>query len=278
MLTTLKVRNNQGAELTLPFEDADGGYAIENIDGLDPVPAVLVSSSFANTDGGQYQSSRRDSRNIIITLSLEPDYVGTTIESLRTQLYQYFMTESKVDLTFSRDDGPDVVISGRVETFDAPRFAKDIKATISILCFNPNFTDSHGPKYFIANTTPTLVDEELDYIGTVESGFIFSLNVNRSITGFTLNLINAEGLEQPLSVSGVSLVSGDLVKVSTVFGDKYVKLTRGGVTTNLLYAVAPSMGWPTLYPGPNQVRVMTTPAAGAVMPYQLEFRDKFGGL
>src|SRR5438128_1459277 len=52
----VQIFSSKGETLTLMLADISQGYTIRSIDGLDPVKANVVSSSFANQDGEQYQS------------------------------------------------------------------------------------------------------------------------------------------------------------------------------------------------------------------------------
>jgi hypothetical protein len=113
MLTKVEVRASQGGFISLPLDDASSGYIVQSVEGLDPVKATLVSSSFAQQDGSKYQSSRRESRNIKLTLGLEPDWVNDTVRSLRSRLYSTFMPKNAVDMTFLMSDGLEVGICSR---------------------------------------------------------------------------------------------------------------------------------------------------------------------
>ena len=64
MLKRVEVVTPQGAVLDLPLGDISSSLQIESIEGLDPVKATIASSSFAQLDGAQYQSSRRETRDI----------------------------------------------------------------------------------------------------------------------------------------------------------------------------------------------------------------------
>lgn len=276
MLTMVEARNDQGELLQLPFMDISNGFAIENIDGLDPVKATLVASPFAQVDGGQFQASRRESRNLVLTLSFEPDYVTGSVDELRDTLYQFFMTEAKVNLRFVRDDKPSVNIDGRVESFDAPRFSQTLKASISIMCFKPDFLELEST-VFSESTTSTTDEEDLEYEGTVETGVIFTLNVNRTISeDDTLSIYFRDpgGNTKKLDFS-YDLINGDVVKISTVTGNKYATVTRAGVTTNVLYAVSPSSVWLNLFRGINGIRAYLE---GAAVPFTIEYVVKYGGL
>jgi hypothetical protein len=87
----VEVTNTQGQTLVLPLEAYNDGYLLSEIEGLDPVKATLVSSSFANLDGEQQQSARREARNIVLHLDLLMGY-GIPISALRRNLYIFFMT------------------------------------------------------------------------------------------------------------------------------------------------------------------------------------------
>src|SRR5215216_4960528 len=140
MLETLEVRNAQGALLSLPLQDVSDGFVVADILGLEPVDAVLVSSSFANMDGEQYHSSRREKRNILLKIELKPDFVVDSVRDLRNRLYEFFMPKTEVQLRFILDD-VSVNIMGRIEKFTCPLFARDPEANISLLCFNSDFVD-----------------------------------------------------------------------------------------------------------------------------------------
>lgn len=273
MLTKVEARNDQGVLLTLPLMDVSEGFIIQDIEGLDPVKATLVSSSFANLDGEQYQSSRREKRNLIFTLGLEPDYVAQSVKALRSRLYGHFMPKSNVDFRFFSDDFPTVDISGRVESFEAPLFAKEPEAKMSLLCFNPDFYDS-TPVVISTSTTTGSIEKAVDYDGTVESGIKFRINVNRSIVGFTIFNRSADNAIRSLEFL-TSLIAGDVVEIDTSAGFKGATLIRSGVATSILYGVSPYSNWIEMLPGVNNIRVVV---AGAAIPYTIEYTTKYGGL
>lgn len=275
MLTSVEVRNDQGAVLTLSLQNYDNGFIVEEITGLDPVKANIVSSSFASLDGEQYQSSRREKRNPIIRLALEPDYVTTSVQELRSTLYQWFMPKARVRLRFFSTNRPTVDIEGRVESFDSALFIENPTATISILCFDPDFY-TPTPTVFQGATTPLSVETSHDYLGTVETGFLFKMFPNRDITAFTMSHRRPDGNTSALAFqSALPLIAGDELAISTQSGNKFVRLTRAGIATSILYAVSPQSSWINLFQGTNFLRVY---AEGAAIPYSVEYTTKYGGL
>jgi hypothetical protein len=272
MVYKVEVLNSQGVTLVLPLGDYSNGYLVKPIDGLDPVDANIVSTSFANIDGEQHQTSRRESRHIIMKLGLKMGVAGS-VASLRAQLMKFFMPKSEVRLLFSRDDEPDVHIYGIVEKFNCPQFVKDPEATINLTCHKPDF---YVPDpYLVSGSTVADITEKLvDYDGSVETGFEFKLMVNRSLSQFTIFQRSNEETISSLTFNQ-PLIAGDVITISTVAGDKRAILTRAGADSSLLYGVTPDSSWLNLFPGPNYIRVY---AVGAAIPYTITYTSKVGGL
>lgn len=273
MLTKVEVRNTAGQVLTLPLQDISGGYTLKSISGLDPVKASIVTSSFANRDGVEFESALRSFRNPVLKIGFAPDWIASTPKQLRDNLYKWFMTKKQVELRFYEDSGLVVTIVGRVESNDAPRFTSDPDATISIVCFLPDFIGM-TTETVTASSVSDSTEVSVNYIGTEDTGFLFTLNVNRTISGFSLYARGPDNVQYELDFVA-SLVSGDVVKISTSAGSKYATLTRAGADTSLLYAISPSSPWLTLQPGLNKVRLQIS---GAAIPYTLVYTDKYGGL
>lgn len=273
MITNVEVRNMQGNLLSLNLQDYSDGIIIEDIDGLDPVKATLVFSDFAGQDLSAFQSARREKRNLIFKFSLEPDFINTNVRDIRRNLYHYFMPKTNVMLRIFEDDGLVVDIAGRVESFDSPRFTNKPGATISIICEDSNFVDV-TPRIFIGNTTAGSTESLLDYAGSVETGFLFTLNVDRTINSFTIYNTPEDNLTRQMPFSA-AMVAGDVLKISTVPGNKSAILTHLGTDKSVLYGVAPAANWLNIFPGDNKLRVL---AAGAVIPYTISYTDKYGGL
>jgi Phage tail protein len=273
MLTKIEVEDLQGHTASFPLQATDTGYTIKDIAGLDPVKSTIVSAQFAQLDGSQFQSSRRENRNIILTIGIEPYYGIWTVRDLRAALYAYFMPKNNVNLKFYMDDVLSASIMGQVESCEADLFSKDPQVVVSIICFDPNFV---GPNEVTVNgnTVSGTTEQTINYPGSVETGYLFTLNVNRTAAGFTINNRRPDGSSAELDFT-MALLNGDVISLSTVSRDKYVTITRGGVTSPALYAVSTTAKWGPLYPGDNFFRVST---AGAAIPYTVKYTPKYGGL
>lgn len=273
MLIKVEVRNPAGTLLTLMLDDDSSGYIVEGIEGLDPVKATLVSSSFANLDGSQFQSARRENRNIIVKIDLRPDFVTQTVRGLRQALYSFFMTKSEVSLRFYDSDGTIVNIMGRVESCETALFSQEPRVDVSIMCFDPDFLEMDSI-VVSGSTVSTTTEFDINYDGTVESGILFELNLNRSLSDFTIYHRAPDGIIRQLNFSA-ALLSGDKLTISTVTGNKYINLLRSGTTSSLLYGMPPQSAWIELQPGLNHLRVY---AVGAAIPFTITYAVRHGGL
>lgn len=275
MLTNVEVRTRQGNLLNLPLEDASAGLFIEEIEGLDPVKATLVSSSFAGEDGEQHHSSRREARDLKLKIGIETDYLTNSVRSLRSRLYSYFMTKSEVFLRFVHSDGFVADIVGTVEDFDSPIFTKEPRADISIRCFGPDFVVPSPKIHNLVTVEDAEGWTEIDYEGTVETGIVVELTLNRIEQALSIYNMSPGGILRQLDFSA-PLAVGDKLRISTVAGGKGATLTRNGTLTSVLYGVTPQSAWLTLEEGINKFRVYAT--GTPAIPYTLEYVIRHGGL
>ena len=273
MLTKLDVSTSQGSLLSFQFDDDTSGFLVQNIDGLDPVKANLVSSPFAGVDGEQYQSASRGTRNIKLTVGLDPNPLTDSVRDLRRRLYGFFMPKAAIMLTFYDDDGPTVNITGRVESLETVLFAQEPAVDISIICFDPDFIDPI-PEHLIGTTTSGTADSLISYPGSVDTGTVITLNVNRTLSDFTIYHQPPDDDLRQLDFSA-PLVAGDVLTISSVVGDKGVTLVRGGTQSSLLYGMSPQSSWIEFMPGVNKLHIYAT---GAGVPYTIDYVTKYGGL
>lgn len=279
MLTKVEVRTRQGTLLNLPLEDTTSGLFIEEIEGLDPVKATLVSSSFAGVDGEQHHSSRREARDITLKVGIETDYLTNSVRSLRSRLYSFFMPKSEVFLRFVHDDDFVVDIVGTVEDFNAALFTKEPQANISIRCFGPDFVVPTPVVLDLVTVEAPIEDEfawtEIDYEGTVETGFVLEFTLNRVEQAITVYSQSPGGILRQMDFSAI-LAVGDKLRISTVAGSKGATLTRTNIQSSVLYGITPQSAWLTLEEGINKFRVYAT--GTPAIPYTLEYLTRYGGL
>lgn len=271
MLDRVTIRNSRGQELALILSDISQGYIVQDIDGLGPVKATLVTSPFAQIDGAEFQSSRLEPRNVVISLELNPQMSSQSVGGLRSNLYNYVMPKAPVSLKFHTTELGWVQIDGVVESVEPDIFTKDPTVNISVHCVKPNF---YNPTSVDVPLNSSATYQSVDYIGTAETGVIYSINVNRTLTQLQIRTFSP--VETILTIND-EFLPGDVITVSTVPGNKYIHRNRAGVDSSILYAVTSTSVWHKLWPGNNRVRLNIQPA-GASIPYVITYQELYGGL
>lgn len=276
MLTRMDIVNGHGDVLALSIADASSGYLVKEITGLDPVKATLVSSTMAQVDGAQFQSARRDPRNPVLTLGLRPWLVSdsSSAADLRKNLFKYAMPKSVVLLRFYVDGALFAETAAVVESLSNPMFAEDPVVTISFMCYDPDLYDPETTT-ITGLTTSGSTPQTVHYDGTTESGILFTINFDQSVSDITLHNTQPDGTAQVFEVQG-SFVSGDSLVVCTIPGSKAVTFTHSGVPSSLLYGVVTPAGWISFANGDNSFRVFI--AAGTPIPFTVEYVNKYGGI
>jgi hypothetical protein len=209
-------------------------------------------------------------------LSIDSFGVGKSVQELRKDLYSYMMPKTNVTVKFIRDNLDVLSIDGQVESFDSSLFVKEPEANISILCFDPDFKNDAISNYN-GTTVTTAVDSIVTYSGEVDSGFIFSMTPTTNITEFTIQNTLSDGSVSKLIFDSASnpILSGETIFISTVPGEKYVRVSKNGTVSSILWGLDPSSDWVSLQPGLNRIRVNTS-ASG--IPYTIQYYTRFGGL
>lgn len=279
MLTKVEAVNTRGDVLQLPLYDVSGGIVVENVDGLGPAKASYSSTRMAGRDGARKQAGRRDIRNIVLTLGLEPDYGVTTVADLRNGLYAFFMTNTDVTLRFFIDGVHHSSIEASVETCEPAIFSRDPQMIVSLLCHSPAFV---APTEVVAQGT-TRSNNEYWYAnnpGNMETEFVFQHVLNTVTTGMTLGVSNVTYGYKSLALTGLSsagLQVGDILEISTVSGNRGMWRVRGTSRVSLLSYMGVYRDLDMkLQPGPNNgFRVYQ---GTAVNPISLTFTPKYGGL
>lgn len=273
MITNVQVRRGSGTTFNFELKDPSNGYALTEIDGAGPVPAVLASSTFARLDGAYHQASRRDTRSISLTVEIRPT-AQFSVSELRERLYSAFMPTAEVSLWFSKDSGaPLVTIDGVVESVEPDIFSQNPAIKAEIVCFDPDFrapapVEASGELYN---------DLVIDYDGTIPAGILFQMPHTSALSSFQLTLSNPAVGDQVIYVTAVS-PSNSTFEFCTQPKEKRVLSVRNGGATrdSLLYGVLPLTNWPRLYKGQN--RLITSASVETNLDYTVTYTPRYGGL
>jgi hypothetical protein len=276
MLTKIEVRSPSGDLLSLPLDDSSGGFIVSSVEGLEPIKATVVTSSIATIDGAFLQTTRRESRNILIELDFDPDYATESVRDLRFRLYDFFMPETSVNLRFIHSVAEDfeVEINGIVESFDAPLFTDEPTATISVLCTSPDFIVLEEVE-IEGETDPDPDEILIAYPGTIEAGLILTMTIDRdNIDEVDIYVRAPDGITRTFRFA-LNNLEDDILVLNSIPGSKALTITRAGTPFSVLYSVMQPTPWPTLWKGNNYIRVVVE---GDPIPYTVVYKPKYGGL
>ena len=275
MITTVRIANSS-SYMQVALADPSDGYLIKDISGLEPGKATMVSTTFANAPGAQYQTSRREVRNIVFTVGLRSQ-AGLSVDALRAKLYSYFMPQSAVTLTFYTTNLEPVKIDGIVESFEYTRFTKDPQATISVLCYDPDFLALNSVS---STSTVGATGTTINYIGTVNTGLVVKLNLattTGAATTVSLTNTRSDGVQTLNFIHYASLPTGagSYLLIDTNRFKKAVTMQSGSVISSALAYVQPFSDWVQLKPGANKLAT-TFARSGTVVTYT--YTTRYGGI
>lgn len=119
------LENKDGKQLAF---GAGSPYTIKEFQGLNPPKATINTNTTATLDGGKFNSSKLDMRNINIAFAIEEN-------AEENRLAVYKVIQSKMPLRiYYKSDFLDVFIDGYVEDVDISYFAMKNIVTVNVLC------------------------------------------------------------------------------------------------------------------------------------------------
>lgn len=238
-----KIENSRSEIITLTQNESE--FQVIKIDGLNPPNAQINTSNIAGLDGAIFNSSKLETRNIVIYLKLNGD-----IAANRIKLYDYFTTKERCNLYY-KNDYRDVYIECYVQSVEVTPFSQSEIMQVSLLCPQPYFKDiaeiiddlSHSFSQFkfpfsINYNAPVPVSTvETNRIVNVynnsesESGVIILIDISTNVNKILIR--NVETGEYFGLDSTDGFLTGDLITVNTNRGEKSVTLLRNGVFSNM---------------------------------------------
>lgn len=279
MIKSVTVRNYLNDEITLELMRPEkSGFVIRSIDGLGPAKASINVTDISTNDGGIFNSSRLEKRNIVMDLLfLQID--NESIEDLRQKTYKYFPIKKKVTLTIVTDNHTSK-IDGYIESNEPDIFSQSEGCTISIICPDPFFYSTNDEETLFSGVEPmfefafennslevpllemssiqTKTEQVIVYDGTAEIGMIMNIHAFGEVTNITIanNLtretmkINTDKLKTLMGTE-TGIMSGDTIIINTNRGSKSIILLREGVEYNILNCLEKGSKWFTLVKGDN---------------------------
>lgn len=301
MIQSVTVTNPKNESLTIELTDPwKSGFIVTNIEGIGPGQVNIVSTDLANADGSIYASSRMGNRNVLLTLKL---LENPTIEDSRQKTYRYFPIKKPVTLTIKTDNRNAYVV-GYVESNDPVIFSSQEYTQISLLCTDPYFYEVGGEEIAFSGVLPlfefpfqnkSLTENELEfgeirldtravlnYVGDIDIGFVMTIHALDNCKDITIYNVNTYesmkiNVEKIKKLTGKQFSEGDDIIISTVSGDKYIRLLRDGIYTNVISAIDKDSDWFTISPGDNIFAYYANGDEKKIM-ITFRYRNAYGGI
>lgn len=258
---TLTAERPDGQRLTLT--EYGSAYNV-TYTGLGPVSAEIIKSSRGLVDGAKITSTRVDSRNVVLTVSI----VGSSVEANRIRLYRFFAPKQTVKLYY-KNGARDVYTEGTVESCEPDQFSEIQQVQISIICPQPYLIGAEEIVEDISNVLslfefPFDIDAEGVEFSTLSSkNYAILRNDGEVQTGFVVSVYAMEDVEKPVIYNAITgeafrvsgtISAGYTLTISTVTGEKKITLTSpSGQVQNILYRVMAGSTWLQLTAGDNYI-------------------------
>lgn len=255
-----KIENSGGEILSLT--GAEKKWQLFDVGGLDPPKATVNLTNLAGMDGARFNSSKVNTRNLVISLKINGD-----VEANRLELYRFFRPKHNCTFYF-KNKRRDVKIDGVVESVECPQFTNMEIMQVSILCPFPYFRDLFNVVVDISNSVSgfhfpfsinvgdpipfSMYDEHREAVVTnsseVETGAVITVDFFAAVSRI---LIGCADTGDTMAVS-YSFQSGDELVIDTNQGQKSIRLIRGGSVLNLFSFMESGSVFFSLPPGESR--------------------------
>ena len=274
MLKSISVTNDLEKTMDIKLSEMDdSGLLLANIVGLGPGKAEIKMAEIVSLDGGMIVGGRLPIRNIILTFFFMFDPI---IEDSRQRTYVYFPIKRRIRLEFHTDNR-DVFIDGTVESNEPIIFSEQTGTQISVLCEDPYFKSVEETEVMFSGTKSQFMfpfsnpvglkklvmsqlifrtEENVYYDGATDTGVIISIFCRGPVGTITIYQISTRqqitiSKQKIIENSGAQLNTGDRLIISSIRGDRYVRLIRNGIITNVLNVLERGSDWLVLENGDN---------------------------
>lgn len=224
---------------------------VRKVTGLNPPDIDLFIGEYSR-DGGTYQGRRVGSRNVVMTIDLNPNpALGETISGLRDLLYKTFVDPlvdaDYLELILRDDDSRVRNLYGYVEKFETEVFEVETLVQISVVCPDPYIRDLSETVLF--NESGTWVAVPFAYTGTAETGFVADIHIASNTPVLTVKN-NGQAM-----IINHDFLTGDIVRLNTNRGQRDITYTRNNVVYPLVANVSATSRWLELHSQANTMHV-----------------------
>jgi hypothetical protein len=278
MIKSITVTNYLGDSIKLELgRPEQSGFLIKSVSGLGPSKANINTTEVSTNDGSLFNSARLNQRNIVFDFIFVESINRESIEDIRQKSYKYFPIKKNVDLLIETDNRI-VKTTGYVESNEPNIFSSQEGAQISIICPDPYFYSTEKTVTIFSGIEPlfefpfennSLTDNLLEfgeiivnqektvfYKGDSEVGIVIYIHAIGEATNLTIyNALTREVLkidtDRLEALTGSIIKAGDDIIISTIKGEKFIRLIRDGEYINILNCLGRNSDWFRLVKGDN---------------------------
>lgn len=305
MIKSITVTNHLGDSLTMDLMRPEkSGFIVTNVEGLEPPKADINMAEVSTNDGGVFNSARATTRNVVLYLDFYDGNPSESVEDIRHKSYKYFPTKQKVKLVIETDRRVSEV-EGYVESNKPIIFDRKTGTQISILCPYPyvyahdevtttvfsGITPAFEFPFSNESTTENLLEmgiienaaeQVIYYTGDSQIGMTISMFALGEATHITIHNVRTReqmkiDTDRLAEMTGSGITAGDLITISTVKGDKWVKLLRNGIEYNILNCLSRDADWFALSKGDN-IFAYTAESGSSMLQFKIENRIVYEGV
>lgn len=176
MIRSIEFENSLGAVLKLDLSsiESSSGLWVKSIKGLGPGKADIHVTDLASSDGGIYNSSRSQTRNITLTLGVVDYGAGKTYKSVednRRNSYKWFGKKNSLRITVNTDK-ISLYTDGYVESNEPDIFNKQETMSISIICPDPNWYNKTGGQIIEFSSADDEFEFPMEFEVTLDNPFV----------------------------------------------------------------------------------------------------------
>lgn len=248
-------------------------FRILRVDGLNPPPATINTSTGGTLDGAFFNSARLGQRNIVITV-MPREY----IEDTRIELYTLFPVNQEIRLRF-KNGQRDVTIRGYVESFEGSLCDFPQTFTISVICPRP-FFDSHTVNT-ISLPAPHPDAATLPNGGDVKNGVTMRIEISQDLSG---NAVRGLTITNTFTGEYIGFDAGfihdDVIVISTIAGELKAECRRASLTSpiNLVGYLSAGSSWIKLKFDINRFSFSTSNNTDEYVSMEISHINQFVGV
>lgn len=273
---------------------ANADFYLTHIDGQTTASASIASGVIGGVDGDTVNSMQADFRPLSFDLRFKN---GVDVEEAKRRILRVIKLKQNGTIVWEQN-GREVIISGKVEKIEMPRWKKGIVMQVEMHCEQPFWEDIEAVIERISEAIDLhyFTDDSTDMLYFPEDGIVIGeydstrskhfFNAGDVSVGLEIEIIAFSTVTNPIiydadgNFFGVGYGEGEK-KVVMQSGDKIVITTHRGnksVTLNdvsIFNKIKPNSSWLQLATGDNRFAINSDDDALNNMSFSLIFRQRY---